>query len=359
MGLGFLNYPTGMCLNPSPVSFRFLWYDPTTFAIAMRPVVVALLSWRFWWAACTFKSARGAPTSIAVTSMRGQCFSLIFSDGYAHQCFEVAKISRVPLDQMRASEALLMLYDMSTGRIRDMSLIPPGFEGMIEPPPLPAEATANADGTAAVANANDAPLFHLLWPKPGETVTTRDIDFRFDWSMPPDTSPVPGAAALCVVLSKSTNGSEFRAHVTNATAAAAGDLEMDTMVVIRCSENTVSDGLGNVLTLTLTHSGRYALPPQEVVKLHGFPSCLPPAPQLPRAILPVPRAARRRGGPQPVAGDGASGPPGTLRAAGRGPRAPRACLRGAGAARGLAEQQNRGRGCGACPGPGAGAGGYG
>ena len=103
-------------------------------------------------------------------------------------------------------------------------------------------------------------------------MTTRDIDFRFDWSMPPDTSPVPGAAALCVVLSKSTNGSEFRAHVTNATAAAAGDLEMDTMVVIRCSENTVSDGLGNVLTLTLTHSGRYALPPQEVGKLHGFPS---------------------------------------------------------------------------------------
>ena len=204
----------------------------------MRQSAAAFLFWLMW-CLCT-----SAPTSITVTSIAGQCMSLIFADGFAHQCFDSSKISRIPLDQLRASEALLMLYDQASGRIRDMSIIPPGFEGMIES----SSAEVTADGNAVAAN---VPIFHLLWPKAGETVTTRDIDFRYDWSMPAELSATPGSAALCIVLTKSSNGSEFQAYATNAS-----NLDVDTMVVVRCSENTVTDRLGSVLTLTLGHSGR-------------------------------------------------------------------------------------------------------
>ena len=117
--------------------------------------------------------------TVSIMGMRGQCMVLVFTDGYLHQCFDRTQVSRFDLKSIR-NQALLLLYEGSTGQIDDMSKIPSGYDESRTTNTTLTTTTLSESGDVSTLKEPSKPTtyFELLWPKVGEVVSTANIDFR-------------------------------------------------------------------------------------------------------------------------------------------------------------------------------------
>ena len=119
--------------------------------------------------------------TVAISGERGQCMVLVFTDGYLHQCFDRPQVSRFDLKSLK-SFALLLLYEVNTGKIIDMSKIPSGYDetNAVNTPSSTNNTTTDSsgDGSKVKQSIQTKTHFELLWPKVGEVVSTAHIDFR-------------------------------------------------------------------------------------------------------------------------------------------------------------------------------------